>query len=129
MTRLVDHWMGPGQCDCPEASLLRELVTSLDEPDGMLDRLASSLAVWKLRQMSHDLSAASDWSRAVLPWARRQEYDTPAASAEEIHARVSAAWEAWYRARNTEWLTECARQATVDTPHGRLILAILRERS
>lgn len=127
--RVTDHWMGLGACDCPEAQLLRRLVEALDSPEGMLDRLAATLAVWKLRSMSHELSSANDWSRPVLPWAKRQEYDVPAETAEELHARVSASWEAWYRAKDTAWLTECAQQADPGSPHGRLVVRILRERS
>lgn len=116
-------------CDCPEALLLRRLMEALDSPEGMLDRLAATMAVWKLRSMSHELSAAQDWTRPVLSWAKRQEYDTPARTAEEIHAEVAASWERWYRARDTEWLTTCAAHSSADTPHGRLVVRILRERS
>ena len=126
---MTDHWMGLGACDCPEAQLLRRLVEVLDSPEGMLDRLASTMAVWKLRSASHAMSAANDWSRPVLPWAKRQEYDTPAETAEEIHERVSASWEAWYRAHSTEWLTECAESSDPDSPHGRLVARLIRERS
>jgi hypothetical protein len=118
-----------GECDCREAELLRELVRVLDSPDALLDRLASTLAVWKLRSASHAMSGATDWSRPALPWAKRQEYDTPAETAEEIHARVTASWDAWYRAKDTAWLTACAEQSDGDTRHGRLVRRILRERS
>lgn len=121
--------MDPGQCDCPESRLLARIVEVLDDPEGMLDRLASTMAVWKLRSMSHELSAAQDWSRPVLSWAKRQEYDTPARTAEEIHAEVAANWERWYRARDTAWLTACAESSTPDTPHGILVRRILAERS
>lgn len=117
-----------GECDCREAELLRELVRVLDSPDALLDRLASTLAVWKIRSTSYAMSDLNDRSRPILPWARRQEYDTEARTAEELHAEVGAHWEAWYRARNTEWLTACAEQSTADTPHGRLVRRILKER-
>lgn len=126
---MTDHWMGLGECDCPEAQLVRRLVEVLDSPEGMLDRLASTLAVWKLRSMSHELSAGNDWTRPVLPWAKRQEYDTPARTAEGLHAEVAASWERWYRGRNTEWLTACAEAGSPDTPHGLLVRRILAERS
>lgn len=124
-----DHWLGLEACDCPEAQLLQRLVEVLDSPEGMLDRLASTLAVWKLRSLSHAMSGANDWSREVLPWAKRQEYDIPARAAEEIHEDVSASWERWYRAHDTQWLIECAQQSNADTAHGRLVARILRERA
>lgn len=126
--RVTEHWMGLGACDCPEAQLLRRLVALLDQPDGMLNELAATMAVWKLRHMSHDLSAAGDWSAAWMPWARRQEYATDPRTAAELHADVSASWEAWYRARSTEWLTECAEHASDTGPHGPLVRRILQER-
>lgn len=121
--------MGLGACDCPEAQLVRRLVAALDNPEGMLDQLASTLAVWKLRAMSHELSDANDWTRWRPPYSQRYEYDTPALTAEALHEHVAASWENWYRAKSTEWLTACAQQASADTPHGRLVLRILRERS
>jgi hypothetical protein len=120
--------MGLGECDCPEARLLRRLVEALDSPEGMVDRLASTLAVWKIRSASHEMSAANDWSRGALPWAKRQEYDTDARTAAEMHADVAASWERWYRARSTKWLTECAQHATDTGPHGILVRRILKER-
>lgn len=117
-----------GECDCREAELLRELVRVLDTPDSLLDRLASTLAVWKLRAMSHDLSGAQDWSRRPLPYAQRAQYDVDPRTAEELHADVTASWERWYRAKSTEWLTACAELSSADTPHGRLVVRILRER-
>lgn len=95
----------------------------------MLDRLASTLAVWKLRTMSHELAGANDWARYVVPYAKRQEYDTEALDAEALHERVAASWEDWYRRQSSEWLTECAQLSNTDTPHGRLVARILRERS
>ena len=118
-----------GECDCQESELLRELVRVLDSPDALLDRLASTLAVWKLRSASHEMSGANDWSRPYLPWAKRQEYDTDARTAEQLHADVSASWDAWYRAKDTAWLTACAGLSTGDTAHGRLVRRILKERS
>jgi hypothetical protein len=79
--------------------------------------------------MSHELSAGHDWTRPVLPWAKRQEYDTPARTAEDLHAEVAASWERWYRGRDTEWLTACAEAGSPDTPHGLLVRRILAERS
>lgn len=118
-----------GECDCREAELLRELVHVLDSPDQLLNKLASTLAVWKIRSASHAMSGAKDWSTQALPWAKRQEYDTEARSAEEIHAQVAASWESWYRARDTAWLTACVESSTADTDHGRLVRRILAERT
>lgn len=103
MTCRTSDGFGPGQCDCPESVLLRELVTLLDSPAGMLDRLASSLAVWKLRTMSHDLSAAGDWSRPWFPWSKQDEYDIPPRSADEIREQVAASWAAFDQRRGPLW--------------------------
>jgi hypothetical protein len=81
-----------GECDCREAELLRELVRLLDAPGELLDRLASTFAVWKLRAMSHELSAAITWSRWTAPYARRNEYEGHARSPEEIRDQVAASW-------------------------------------
>lgn len=121
--------MGLGACDCPEAQLLRRLVEVLDSPEGMLDRLASTMAVWKLRSASHEMSAANDWSRTALPWAKRQEYDTDPRTAEELHADVEASWERWYRTRDTEWLRAAVELATPGGFEHRLCRRILQERS
>lgn len=117
-----------GECDCREAELLRELVRVLDSPDALLDRLASALAVWKIRSASHAMAGANDWTSGALPWAKRQEYDTDARTAEDIHAEVSASWERWYRAHDTAWLTECLQHGRADSPHGVMVRRILRER-
>lgn len=117
-----------GECDCREALLLRELVRVLDSPDQLLDKLAATLAVWKIRSASHAMSEANDWSRTALPWAKRQEYDVDPRTAEELHADVSASWERWYRARDTAWLIECLRHAQDGSPHVIIIRRILRER-
>jgi hypothetical protein len=98
--------MGLGECDCPESVLLRELVTMLDAPDQMLNRLASSLAVWKLRSMSHELSAAGDWTRVHLGWSQRQEYDTPGRSPEEIRADTARSWAEFDQGRGPLWPKE-----------------------
>lgn len=117
-----------GDCDCTEARLLRELVQLLDTPDGMLDRLASSLAAWKLRTMSHDLSAAGDWSRSYLPWAKRQEYDTEPRTAADIRSEVNGSWLAFYRRQSTEHLTACLEAASDTSTHAAIIRAVLLER-
>lgn len=118
-----------GECDCREAELLRELVRVLDSPDALLDKLASTLAVWKLRSASHEMAASNDWARSWVPYARRHEYETEARTAEEIRAEVEASWERFYRTRDTEWLT---RAVEVGTPGGfesRICRRILRERA
>jgi hypothetical protein len=99
---VINEWMGLGACDCPEAHALRHLITELDSPSGMLDRLASIFAIWKLRTMSHDLSLG-DWSREVLPWAKRQEYDTPPRSVEEVREQVRASWAEFDQKRGPLW--------------------------
>lgn len=91
----AEHVHQFGECDCREASLLRELVHMLDTPNALLDRLASTLAVWKLRAMSHELSTGRDWSRQDLPYAARYTYDTPARTAEEIREQVAQSWAAF----------------------------------
>lgn len=118
-----------GECDCREAELLRKLVHVLDSPTELLDRLASTLAVWKIRSASHAMSDAMDWSRPAPPWAKRQEYATEARPAEVLHAEVTASWERWYRARDTAWLTTCVEVSSADTDHGRMVRRILAERS
>jgi hypothetical protein len=117
-----------GECDCREAELLRELVRVLDSPDQLLNKLASTLAVWKIRSASHAMSGANDWSTPALPWAKRQEYDTDPRTAEELHADVSASWERWYRARDTAWLIECLQHASGVSTHALMIRRIIRER-
>ena len=98
----ADHVHQFGECDCREALLLRELVAVLDSPDALLDRLASTLAVWKLRTMSRDLSG-DDWSRARLPWSKADQYDTPARTAAEIREQVAASWRAFDRREGPLW--------------------------
>lgn len=121
--------MGFGECDCPEARLLRSLVEVLDSPEGMLDRLASTYAVWKLRAMSHELAGANDWTRWSLPYAQRYQYDTPTRTVEEMHADVAASWERWYRTRDTAWLTAVVESGPPDSNEVRVCRRILRERS
>lgn len=100
---ITSEGFGPGQCDCPESVLLRELVTMLDSPAGLVDRLASTFAVWKLRTMSHDLSSSSDWTRPRYPWQKQDEYDMPPRSAEEIREQVAASWQAFDNRRGPLW--------------------------
>jgi hypothetical protein len=86
-------------CDCPDALAFRAFLAS---PAGeALDALAATLAVWKLRSMSHDLAAAADWSRprvsAAIIDRERLQYDTPPRSVQEIRAAVAASWAAFDR--------------------------------
>lgn len=54
-------------CDCPDALTWRAF---METPAGQdVDRLATTLAVWKLRTLSHDLSEAADWSRPSVSYA------------------------------------------------------------
>lgn len=81
-------------CDCPDALAFRAFMSS---PAGeAADALADILAVRKLREMSHDLSGAADWSRPGPTFEtleqRRARYVTPALTAEEINERVRASW-------------------------------------
>ena len=83
-------------CDCPDALAFRALLGS---PAGAtLDALASTLAVWKLRSMSHDLSDAADWREVRVPYTRRTDgYDNPPRSADQIAADTRASWDAFER--------------------------------
>lgn len=122
--------MGPGQCDCPEALLLRELVAVLDSPDGVLNRLASTMAVWKLRSMAHEMSAGHDSSRVPLHWSKRHDYDGPAADADTIRQSTAASWAEFYRRQSTEYLQECMEGGAADMlVSGPIIRAILAERT
>lgn len=76
-------------CDCPDALAFRALMNS---PVGEgIDRLASTLAVWKLRSLSHALSE-SDWTRPRPPYAERTEYDGPTHTPEEIRENALRSW-------------------------------------
>lgn len=81
-------------CDCPDARAFRALLGS---PAGeAADQLATTLAVWKLRSMAHDLSGAHDWREVPVPYTRRHdEYDTPPLSAEEITEATRRSWQAF----------------------------------
>lgn len=77
-------------CDCPDALAFRALMAS---PAGEgIERLAATLAVWKLRQMSHDLAESADWTRTWYPRVDGDRYDTPPLSAEEIRAAAATSW-------------------------------------
>jgi hypothetical protein len=94
VTHLTDE-----PCDCPDALAFRAFLAS---PAGeAADALAATLAVWKLRSMSHDLAAASDWSRprvsAAIVERERGQYDTPARTAQEIREATAASWAAFDR--------------------------------
>ena len=57
-------------CDCPDALAWRAF---METPAGQdLDALATTLAVWKLRSLSHDLAGAADWSRPGPSYAELQ---------------------------------------------------------
>jgi len=99
----VEHVHQFGECDCREALILRELVHLLDSPDQLLTTLASTLAVWKLRTMSHDLSARGDRPRPWFPWSKQDEYDMPARTALEIREQVAASWAAFEQRRGELW--------------------------
>lgn len=82
-------------CDCPDALAFRALMAA---PAGeAVEALAATLAVWKLRSLSHDLAAAADWSRPIYPARDRDRYDTPGLTPEDIRAQVAASWEAFDR--------------------------------
>jgi hypothetical protein len=54
-------------CDCPDAVAWRVF---METPAGQaLDDLATTLAVWKLRTLSHDLAESADWSRLRVSYA------------------------------------------------------------
>lgn len=65
-------------CDCPDALAWRAFMAT---PAGQaLDALASTLAVSKLRAMSHDLAGSADWSRPSVSHAeleRRRAETSP----------------------------------------------------
>jgi hypothetical protein len=56
-----------------------------------IERLAATLAVWKLRHLSHELSAANDWSKPFLR-AVRDGYDTAGRTPQEIAEQVRLSW-------------------------------------
>jgi hypothetical protein len=65
-------------CDCPDALAWRAF---LETPAGRdLDRLATTLAVQKLRHLSHELAGANDWSRPSVSYAelKRRRAEPPA---------------------------------------------------
>lgn len=77
-------------CDCPDALAFRALMNS---PVGEgIDRLATTLAVWKLRSLSHELSDAKDWTRPATPYAERTHYEGPAHTPDEIRENAYRSW-------------------------------------
>lgn len=90
---MADHqpFLNDDPCDCPDARAFRALMNS---PVGEgIDRLASTLAVWKLRQMSHEFSAAMDWTRPFIDQTKRDTYDTPGRTVGQIRAEARKPWE------------------------------------
>lgn len=57
-----------------------------------IDLLATTLAVWKLRSLSHELSNGQDWTRPMPSYAERTTYEGPARTPEEIRENAYRSW-------------------------------------
>lgn len=78
-------------CDCTAARLLRAF---LESPEGKgIMQLATQLAVWKLRSLSHELAGATDWTTPATPYAARCTYEVAdRRTPEEIRRDAYRSW-------------------------------------